>query len=200
MVSAQQPSVTIVEPTLTVTQQITSTPVFGGYEDGDVVTFEIVITNTSGTNAFDISLLDGLPTELSGVSITGITYSGGATNNGGADFIIQGGQLISVSGANIDIANGGRIVLQLTGTVNATAAGEAAFANAVEVRWTSLDGSSNAIDTVNGERSGEDGLLNGGSLNDYRLASLLTFQVSNGVRISRVGGVTDTPPPPTAAA
>ncbi|EOG3620003.1 VCBS domain-containing protein [Pseudomonas putida] len=194
VVSAQQPSVTIVEPTLTVTQQITSTPVFGGYEDGDVVTFEIVITNTSGTNAFDISLLDGLPTELSGVSITGITYSGGATNNGGADFIIQGGQLISVSGANIDIANGGRIVLQLTGTVNATAAGEAAFANAVEVRWTSLDGSSNAIDTVNGERSGEDGLLNGGSLNDYRLASLLTFQVSNGVRISRVGGVTDTPP------
>ncbi len=194
VVSAQQPGVTLVEPTLTVTQQITSTPVFGGYEDGDVVTFEIVITNTSGTDAFDISLFDGLPTELSGISISGIAYSGGATNNGGDDFIIQGGQLISVSGANIDIANGGRIVLQLTGTVNATAAGEAAFANAVEVRWTSLDGSSNAIDTVNGERSGEDGLLNGGSLNDYRLASLLTFPVSNGVRISRVGGVADTAP------
>lgn len=192
--SAQQPSVTIVEPTLTVTQQITSTPVFGGYEDGDVVTFEIVISNTSGTNAFDISLLDGLPTELSGISITGISYSGGATNNGGADFIIQGGQLISVSGANIDIANGGRIVVQLTGTVNATAAGEAVFTNTVEVRWTSLDGSNNTVDTTNGERSGEDGPLNGGALNDYRLASLLTFPVSNGVLISRVGGVADTAP------
>jgi VCBS repeat-containing protein len=192
--SAQQPSVTIVEPTLTVTQQITSTPVFGGYEDGDVVDFQIVITNTSGTDAFDISLLDGLPTELSGVILTNVTYSGGATNHGGADFIIQGGRLISVSGANIDIANGGRIVLQLTGTVNATAAGQAAFSNAVEVRWTSLDGSDNTVDTTQGERSGEDGLLNGGALNDYRLASLLAFQVSNGVRISRVGGVSDTAP------
>ena len=192
--SAQQPSVTIVEPTLTVTQQITSTPIFGGYEDGDVVDFQIVISNTSGTDAFDISLVDGLPTELSGISLTGVTYSGGATNHGGADFIIQGGRLINVSGANIDIANGGRIVLQLSGTVNATAAGQAAFSNAVDVRWTSLDGSDNTVDTTQGERSGEDGVLNSGALNDYRLVSLLAFPVSNGIRISRVGGVADTAP------
>ncbi|MFJ4352837.1 VCBS domain-containing protein [Pseudomonas sp. NPDC089428] len=192
--SAQQPSVTIVEPTLKVTQQITSTPIFGGYEDGDVVEFQIVISNTSGTDAFDISLVDGLPTELSGISLTGVTYSGGASNHGGADFIIQGGRLISVSGANIDIANGGRIVLQLSGTVNATAAGQAAFSNAVDVRWTSLDGSDNTVDTTQGERSGEDGVLNGGALNDYRLVSLLAFPVSNGIRISRVGGVADTAP------
>ena len=192
--SAQQPSVTIVEPTLTVTQQITSAPVFGGYEDGDVVDFEIVISNTSGVNAFDISLVDGLPTELSGITLTGVTYSGGATNNAGADFIIQNGQLISVSGANIDIANGGSITLRLTGTVNATAAGQAAFPNAVDVRWTSLDGANNTVDTANGERSGEDGVLNGGTLNDYRVASLLVFPVSNGIRISRVGGVVDTAP------
>lgn len=194
VISAQQPAVTIVEPTLTVTQQITSTPVFGGYEDGDVVDFEIVISNTSGVNAFDISLLDGLPTELSGITLTGVVYSGGATNNGGADFIIQGGQLISVTGANIDIANGGSITLRLTGTVNATAAGEAAFPNAVDVRWTSLDGANNTVDTTNGERSGEDGILNGGTLNDYRVTSLLVFPVSNGIRISRVGGVADTAP------
>ncbi|WDY56118.1 VCBS domain-containing protein [Pseudomonas sp. PSKL.D1] len=194
VISAQQPSVTIVEPTLTVTQQITSTPVFGGYEDGDVVDFEIVISNTSGVNAFDISLLDGLPTELSGITLTGVVYSGGASNNGGADFIIQNGQLISVSGANIDITNGGSITLRLTGTVNATAAGQAAFPNAVEVRWTSLDGTNNTVDITSGERSGEDGVLNGGTLNDYRLNSLLLFPVSNGIRISRVGGVADTAP------
>src|SRR5690606_16002068 len=138
-------------------------------------------------NAYDISFLDNLPSELDGVSLTSVLYQG-ATNNGGPDFIIQGGQLLSASGANIDIAKGGSIVLHLRGTVNASAAGEAAFANDAQVRWSSLDGA-NA-----GERSGADGVLNGGTLNDYRLESTLLFPVSNGIRISHVGGLPDTPP------
>ncbi|MFJ4064468.1 VCBS domain-containing protein [Pseudomonas sp. NPDC089996] len=194
--SAQQPGVTIVEPTLTVTQQVTSTPTFGGFDEGDTVTFTITVANNSGTNAFDISLLDVLPTEIDNLVISGtIQYNGGATNNNvGVDFVIINGQLVTADGANIDIANGGSIVITLSGVVNATAAGEAAIANNVQVQWSSLDGTSSATDTVNGERSGDDGLLNTGVLNDYRVLSALLIPVTNGIQVSRVGGVTDTPP------
>ncbi|WP_336334514.1 VCBS domain-containing protein [Pseudomonas putida] len=193
--SAQQPSVAIVEPTLTVTQQITSTPSFGGFDQGDTVIFTITLSNNSGTDAFDISLLDNLPTEIDNLTISGtIQYTGGATNNGGVDFVIVGGQLLTASGANIDIANGGSIVITLSGVVNATAAGEAAIANNVQVNWSSLNGTDSSADSANGERNGDDGLLGSGALNDYRVISALLIPVSNGIQVSRVGGVTDTPP------
>ncbi|SFC57905.1 VCBS repeat-containing protein [Pseudomonas citronellolis] len=188
--SGGAPTVTVREPTLQITQTVDTVPDFVGFEEGDVVDFTITLRNGNGANdyaAFDISLLDTLPSELDGVTITGVIYSG-ATNNGGVDFVIQGGQLVTASGANIDIAKGGSIVLHLRGTVNASAAGQAVFNNVAQVQWTSLDGA-NA-----GERSGADGVLDGGSLNDYRLDSILPFPVSNGIRISRVGGVQDTPP------
>ncbi|MDF3866398.1 VCBS domain-containing protein [Pseudomonas denitrificans (nom. rej.)] len=191
--SPQQPSVTIVEPTLTVSQQVTSTPTYGGFDEGDTVTYTITISNTSGTNAFDLSLLNILPTQLDNIVITGKVYNG-ATNNGGVDFIIQNGQLVTASGANIDIANGGSIIISLSGVVNDTAAGQAVITNNVVVRWTSLDGLSNTTDTGAGERGGDDGLLNSGVLNDYRQISTLLIPVTNGIQVSRVGGLDATPP------
>lgn len=190
--SGGAPTVVVREPTLQITQAITSTPGVGGYDQGDRVDFTVTISNGNGANdyaAFDINLLDILPTELDNITLTGVLYQGGATNNGGVDFVIQNGRLITASGANIDIAKGGSITLRLTGVVNATAAGQATFANNARVQWTSLDG-------VNaGERTGADGVLNGGDLNDYRQISALLFPVSNGILISRVGGLPDTPPP-----
>ena len=194
LASAQQPTATIVEPTLTVTQQVTSTPTYGGFDEGDTVIFNITISNTSGTNAFDLSLLNVLPTQMDNIVITGTVYNGGATNNGGVDFIIQNGQLVTANGANIDIANGGSIVITLSGVVNATAAGQAVIPNNVVVRWTSLDGTSNTTDTGAGERGGDDGLLNSGVLNDYRVANSLLIPVTNGIQVSRVGGLDATPP------
>ncbi|BAN52453.1 MULTISPECIES: VCBS domain-containing protein [Pseudomonas] len=195
LVSPQQPGVSIVEPTLSVTQQVTSTPTFGGFDEGDTVTFTITVANNSGTDAFDISLLDVLPTEIDNLVVSGtIQYNGGASNNGGVDFVILNGQLVTASGANIDIANGGSIVITLSGVVNATAAGQAAIPNNVDVRWSSLNGTNNTTDTVNGERSGDDGLLNSGVLNDYQVLSALLIPVTNGIQVSRVGGVSDTPP------
>ncbi|MBD9504124.1 DUF4347 domain-containing protein [Pseudomonas sp. PDM17] len=191
--SPQQPSVTIVEPTLTVSQQVTATPTYGGFDEGDTVTYTITISNTSGTNAFDLSLLNILPTQMDNIVITGKVYNG-ATNNGGVDFIIQNGQLVTASGANIDIANGGSIIISLSGVVNDTAAGQAVITNNVVVRWTSLDGLSNATDTGAGERGGDDGLLNSGVLNDYRQINTLLIPVTNGIQVSRVGGLDATPP------
>ncbi|WP_447748815.1 VCBS domain-containing protein [Pseudomonas nicosulfuronedens] len=193
--SPQQPSVSIVEPTLTVTQQITATPTYGGFDQGDIVTFNITISNNSGTDAFDLSLLDLLPTQITNLTFDGaITYNGGASNHGGVDFIIQNGQLLTATGANIDIANGGSIVIHLTGVVNASAAGQAVIPNNVVVRWTSLDGTDNTTDTRAGERSGDDGMLNSGVLNDYQQINTLLIPVTNGIQVSRVGGLDATPP------
>lgn len=195
--SGGQPTVTLREPTIQISQVLTSTAGQGGYDEGDVVTFTITLRNGSGASdfdAFDISLLDNLPTQLNNVTLSGVLYQNGATNNGGVDFEIVGGQLRTASGANIDIAKGGSIVLSLSGVVNASAASQATLSNVAEVRWTSLNG----VDS--GERTGADGQLNSGLLNDYRSLSALVIPVAQAIQISRVGGLPDTPAPsPTTA-
>jgi VCBS repeat-containing protein len=198
-VSSGLPTVTVREPTLQVTQVLTSTAGLGGYDEGDTVSFTITISNGNGGgdfSAFDIAFLDNLPTQLSGLTLTGVLYQNGATNNGGVDFELVGGQLRTVSGANIDIAKGGSIVLSITGVVNATAASQSNFANVANVQWTSLDGAQT------GERTGVDGQLNGGTLNDYRNFSTLVVPVAQAIQVSRVGGLPDTsaPAPTTAPA
>ncbi|CAD5105836.1 VCBS domain-containing protein [Zestomonas carbonaria] len=188
--SGGQPAVTVREPTLQISQTLTSTPGVGGYDEGDVVEFIITISNGNGSNdyaAFDLSLVDILPTELNNVQLLEVLYQGGATNNGGPDFAVGGGRLVSVGGANIDIAKGGSIILRLSGVVNATAAAEANFDNVATVQWTSLDG------TQGGERTGVDGALNSGVLNDYQRSSTLIVPVARGILLSRVGGMPDTP-------
>ncbi|WJK07226.1 VCBS domain-containing protein [Pseudomonas fluorescens] len=195
--SGGQPTVTVREPTLTVTQNLTSTSGLGGYDQGDTVTFTITLSNGNGGNdfsAFDISFFDNLPTQLSNITLTGVLYLNGATNNGGIDFELVNGQLRTASGANIDIAKGGSIVLSLSGVVNATAAAQSSIPNVAVVQWTSLDG------TQSGERTGADGPINGGSLNDYRNSSALLIPVAQAIQISRVGGLPDSPAPsPTTA-
>lgn len=185
-----QPTVTVREPTLQISQVLTSVTNPAGYDEGDPVEFTITISNGSSTNdfnAFDISLLDNLPTELDNLTLVGVLYQNGATNNGGVDFEIVGGQLRTVNGANIDIVKGGSIVLRVSGVVNATAAAESDFDNQAIVQWTSLDG------TQAGERTGVDGVLNSGVLNDYQNSSTLIIPVAQAMQISRVGGLPDTP-------
>ncbi|WP_052949711.1 VCBS domain-containing protein [Dyella japonica] len=184
------PTIVIREPTLTIQQTTDPLPPFG-VEETIPVTYQIIITNGSSSadfNAYDISLNDVLPTQMSGYTILGVTYSGGASNNGGQDFVIVNGVLQTASGARVDIPTGGSIVIRVNGTVNASAASVASFDNTATVAWTSLDGPNS------GERTGADGLLNSGVLNDYSAASTLTVPVLRGVYLSRVGGLPQTSP------
>jgi len=196
--SGAKPTISIVEPKLVITQLAstagTSPP--GQVDAGDLVTYTITIRNgnaASDFNAFDISFSDLLPAELSTLSIKSVGYAGGATNNGGADFTLTGSALTTAAGANIDIPKGGSVTLIVEGLVNSSAANVADFTNTAEVRWTSLDGGSNTAQP--NERTGVDGVLNNGSLNDYRLRSNLKLLVVFGANISHVGGLPDTPTP-----
>ncbi|MDM0065115.1 DUF4347 domain-containing protein [Variovorax sp. J31P207] len=197
------PTVTVREPTLQIAQTLVTDPGLG-FDDGDAVEFTITISNGNGGNdfdAFDISLLDTLPTELNNLTLAGVAYQGAASNHGGVDFEIVGGQLRTAAGANIDIGKGGSIVLRITGVVNASAAAESSFTNLATVQWTSLDGSTAGGADPAGERTGVDGPLNTGVLNDYRSNALLVFDVAQAMQISRVGGLPDTAAPsPTSGA
>ncbi len=185
------PTVTVREPTLTITQTTNAQAEYG-VDQGDAVEYLIEIRNGStGTDfdAFDITFSDTLPTTLDNLTLTGVTYAGGATNNGGADFTLTGGVLQSAGGANIDIPRGGSIVLRVTGVVNAGAASTTSIDNVATVQWTSLNGA------VSGERTGADGSLGGGALNDYRSSYTLDIRVQQGNAMSRIGGLDDTPAP-----
>ena len=193
--SGAAPTVTIREPTLVVTQATATDPGLG-VDQGDTVEYDITISNgnaASDFNAFDISFLDALPAELTNVALLGVTYQGGATNNGGADFELAGGQLRTASGANIDVAKGGSITIRVAGTVVPAAASEVSFNNTATAQWTSLDGTVGGTANPVGERTGVDGTLGSGVLNDYRATSTLTVPVAQAVIVSRVGGLSDTP-------
>lgn len=184
------PTITIREPTLIITQTTDPLPPLG-VDETIPVTYQIVIRNggaTSDFNAYDISFQDALPTQMDNFTILGVLYTGGATANGGQDFVIVNGVLRTANNANIDIPVGGSITIRVTGIVNDTAAQVPSFTNTATVQWTSLDGS------VNGERTGVDGPLNSGVLNDYQASSSITVPVLRGVYISRVGGLPDTAP------
>ena len=141
--SGTAPSVVIREPTLQISQTTATAPELG-VDQGDTVEYDITLSNgASGTdfNAYDISFLDSLPGELGNLALLGVTYQGGATNNGGPDFQLVNGQLSTASNANIDIATGGSITIRVSGTVLAAAASEPSFNNTATVEWTSLNGS-----------------------------------------------------------
>lgn len=184
------PTVTVREPTLVVTQTTDPLPPIG-VDEAIPVTFQIVLSNggaSTDVDAFDIAFSDTLPVELSGLTLIGVTYNGSATNHGVADFVIVNGVLRNADGSNIDIPAGGSVVIRVTGVVNAGAASLPSFDNTATVAWSSLDGGSVV------ERTGNDGLLGSGVLNDYRSASTLTVPVLRGVYLSRVGGLADTAP------
>ncbi|CUI72965.1 VCBS domain-containing protein [Achromobacter kerstersii] len=183
------PTVTIVEPTLSVTQTAVSSGSSVGVDRGDTLTYTITISNgtaASDVDAFDVTLRDVLPTELSGAQIIGVTLYSGATITGTGDFIIQNGELRTADGSKLDIPKGGAVVLRVTGTLNALTGTQGSVDNQVNVQWTSLNGA------AAGERTGADGLLASGVLNDYQLSNTLSERIAADATISHVGGLTDT--------
>ena len=182
------PSATVVEPTLSVSHTAVTTGSPVGVDRGDEITYTITVGNgtaSTDVDAFDVRLSDVLPTELSGAQIVGVTLYGGATLTGG-DFVIQNGVLQLTDGAKLDIPKGATLVLQFKGVLNETTGTSGKVDNLVTVQWSSLDGANS------GERTGADGELGSGALNDYRVTSLHSEDVAASGTISHVGGLPDT--------
>src|SRR5690606_1737571 len=88
--------------------------------------------------------------------------------------------------AKLDIPKGGSLVLQFRGVLNDSTGTTGKVDNQVTVEWSSLDGA------AAGERTGADGALHSGALNDYCLVSVHTENVAASGTISHVGGLADT--------
>ena len=148
-------SVTVAEPTLTLTQSVTLNGVEHGPDNptgspigdgGDAISFEYVITNTGGTNgadAYELILTDTLPDEIDLSSAT-IAQSGGT----GTAALAVVGQGITVTGLDLDRGETATITLSASLKRTETDAGETITNTAANVTWTSIDG------TSAGERDG----------------------------------------------
>ena len=198
--SGSQPSVSIVEPTLTITQTQTNNGGPLGVDRNDEITFTTVISNgtaSSDFDAFDINFNNFAPSQLiftePGFGLLSKIYAGGATNNGGPDFVVSPTSITTNASANIDIPKGGSITLVLKGRVRSDLGSINNIDNNAAVQWTSLNGTTSTA--TPGERSGVDGPLNSGVLNDYTLSNTITVPVAAGATISHVGLLPDTPVP-----
>nr|WP_300310307.1 VCBS domain-containing protein [Halomonas sp.] len=179
----------IVEPTVTIEQELTVPADPGpGVDLGDEVEFTITLNNTSGTDAFDLILDTQLPEHVEDLSIAGVVDSAG--NVTAADFIIEDGVLRIADGSDIDLSNGQSITITISGTVGLLAADFVSLNSDAQVQWTSLD--DEVTSSVGEERTGVDGPLNSGVLNDYQQQDTLVIPVAQELRVSRVGGLDDT--------
>ncbi len=167
---------TIIEPTVNTTK--TASPSSG--DAGDTVTFTVTLSNpaTGSTTAHDVTWSDTLPSGLTYVSgtlalgacsaATPLTLSdAGAPTLTGSGGLFQPGQSCTITfQATIDygVAPGQQIT------------------NTAETRWTSLSGNVTDRSPYNAdsdERTGVDGLLGSGALNDYRTQGQATVTINN---------------------
>jgi uncharacterized repeat protein (TIGR01451 family) len=174
---------------LTIAQNLITTPPPYGFEEGDAVSFNIVISNNGPLDAFDIRLSDLLPGQLSGYNLVSVIYDGVDVSS---QFELVGNQLQTRADANLDIAVGKQLTLVLSGVVNASATNFAQLTNQAEVQLTSLNGNLGTAADPAGERTGADGLPANQVLNDYRSINQSLIPIASGILISRVGGVDDT--------
>ncbi len=184
--TANDPTITIVEPTVTTVKTMKivdiDTATSNGDQEGteadenDVVEFTILLTNSSLVKAWDLSLSDTLPSQFGAYTLVSVdspvnpntlTTSAGAFRNGTAqildtsDFAITTAGVLSFNSANTyDLDPAGTIRVTVRGTANASIAAFNAINNDATTRWTSLDRSSSAAgdnNTIGNTPGGERG-------------------------------------------
>ena len=191
------PQVTIREPQLTIAKTVSpSTPV----DEGDTVTYTIVITNplANNINAYDLIYGDTFPSQLSSISLISAIKSGFGSVAG--SFEIAGNTVQTLggtagnAGVNLDLAPGDTLTLTVSGTVNGSAAAITSFDSNSVVRWSSIDSADNlpASQDAN-ERTGADGV--GSGLNNYAAQDGEPVSVQSAPSLSHVGGLPDTTAP-----
>jgi uncharacterized repeat protein (TIGR01451 family)/fimbrial isopeptide formation D2 family protein len=197
---ANDPVVTLVEPTLTVTKG-SVLPAGAPLDAGDVIDYTITLANTSGHAAYDVTLSDPIDSRLvvtAGV-IPGaaLTISGGATVSAGAFEIVDLGggafTLRTVSGANIDIPTGESVVITFSATVSNSIPPAATITNIANARWTSTDGANTdergGSDVADTAPSTLNQALTTGALNNYALSSGVVNDAVNDITTTKA--VTD---------
>jgi uncharacterized repeat protein (TIGR01451 family) len=176
--------VTVVEPYITTTKTVPSTPV----NNGDSVTYTLTYTNTGGNDAFDANLTDTVPSSL---TVTGITVTPSAGVTGVTNNSNVGANSVNLTVGDIPV--GGHVTVTVTATV-ASATVSQTIPNTANATWTSLPGAGTpngtggnntgsttpgASGAANGERNGSTGPIstNPSSLNDYASSGSVNLNI-----------------------
>ena len=142
--SGSQPAISIVEPTLTVTQTQTNNGGPLGVNRNDEITYTITIRNDSGINAFDIGFLDTVPVTAdffgTGLRPAVADLRRRRDQQRRAGFCGRRQRHRHGPAANIDIPTGGSITLVIKGRVRSDLGSINDIANTATAQWTSLDG------------------------------------------------------------
>lgn len=203
-----QPTVTVVEPELTVTKTV-DTDLDGDYDDaepgidaGDEVRYRTTISNpVGGVNAFDLKFTDPY-TGYVNLDHSSLTVMHSTLGDVSDRFEWNGLELRIRDGADLDLAAGENIVITVSGTANPGVAGVSSFDEGdAYVYWSSIDSASNAdgVRDAN-ERDGRDGEGAGSLLNNYVSHDRAQVNVNSVYELSRVGGLADTAAPGDTAA
>ncbi|MEM8532545.1 MAG: putative Ig domain-containing protein, partial [Chloroflexota bacterium] len=195
-VIVQEPNVSVTKTVNQTLSNPTSTTTFDG---GDTVVYDIVVSNTSGTNvtdAFDLNITDALNANLSLDSVQFVgTITGTPTDN-------------STTGAggtvNVDIdqlASGESLTIRLTTTVQNSVALGQVINNTADLTHTSLPGTQGTGNATPGTSGNADGERNGdGGTNDYADNDNDTFTVGGNVNATKsIDGTSETHTADTAA-
>ena len=174
-ISASAPVVTVVEPKLQVTKTANPTTA----DAGDTVTFTMVVSNASGSNAdaFNVTLSDAIP--------SGLTYVAGSLSNTAglapdAGTLTESAGTISASWTSFLQASTSTITFQvrLAGGVTPNQS----IINTANVQWTSLPGvvttAQSSYNTLSTERTGNTANP-GGAANTYSANGAATVTVAN---------------------
>ncbi|WP_226701838.1 isopeptide-forming domain-containing fimbrial protein [Microbulbifer elongatus] len=164
-------TVTVIEPQLVIDK---SADVTSG-DNGDAVNYTITITNPddgSSTTAYDITFSDPLPAELSDITFSASLETTAGTSDVTGFFEIIGGELVLNPQAELDLAPGSLVTINVSGILTNTIAGST-ISNTADTDWTSLDG----VDE--NERTGD------GGINDYFANDSVNITV-NGPQIEKV--------------
>ena len=148
--------VVIVQPSITnTTKSVTST----GRDPTDQVSYKVTYSNTGNAGAFDVRIIDSLPSTLTlipgsvVVKRNGVTIGTGFTNS-------STGNTLDLTLAWVGTSDG--IEISYTATIKATTAAGTTIPNTVNLTYTSLPGPSGTISNPTGQSTpGTSGAIDG---------------------------------------
>jgi fimbrial isopeptide formation D2 family protein len=161
-------AVTVVEPTLQVVERVSANPTngFGAgvatLQAGDWVYYQMVITNSAGTNgttAYDLWLSNSLPAGLQNPRVCSVTNAGvgGVYSNGVAVAGTLGTNLFSFTGNLLTVTPGDEVDLDTNGAITVVVAAQLSYTNnlvttladTTAIAWASLPGTQTNLSAYN---------------------------------------------------
>ncbi len=152
-------SLTVVEPNLTVAKTTLTSP--DDIQDaGDVIEYQVVVTNNGTSSAYDVSFADLAPTDttfMGAVTFVEVNASGSSFVNGGS----------TITGTINEIEVGGSVTITYQLVIDDSYVAGETLKNSVDVQWTSTGGDNGDERTgVDGPGPDDDNVLNNYDVQD----------------------------------